>query len=290
MREFKAVVSVQAIKNYLGNPSLLFAFAAALFWGHEGGAKLMMSIVVLAAIALCIAVRNTPVASMSLGRIMARPATAQALVGVLGAATAGLIFNEKSVSAFDGRDYTFLACALLNLISNALMARGLEKGFDNGPISLRNVLLSPQVWGIIGCVAGALYNSIYTVIGLPIMMAGVIVSVRGSLSLGTIKLEGVGMPYYLNIAYNFWYTGCNLLGDHPSTLMAVSSAIGGLACYSIGVTAERMAASGVRIPADQLVYIEIPGVVYRAPRPIDDLAYAWAPVSFDVVAGHSHSR
>lgn len=278
-------MSGAAIKNYFGNPSLLFALAAALFWGHEGGIKLVISLVVLAAIAACIAIRHSAFSENPVGALMARPATAQVLVGILGLATAAMIFDEKPVSAFDTRDYTFIACAVLNLISNVLMARGLEKGFDNGPVSLRSILLSPQVWGIIGCVAGALYNSVYTLIGLPIMLAGVIVSVRGSLTIGKLKLAGVGMPFYLNIAYNFWYTGCNLLSDHPSTLMAVSSAIGGIACYSIGVTAERMAANGavggVRIPADQLVYIEIPGVVYRAPRVVDDFGFTWSPVSFD---------
>lgn len=280
-------MSVETIKNYFGNPSLLFALAAALFWGHEGGVKLVISLVVLAAIALCIAVRSTAFSKNSIGSLMARPATAQVLVGVLGMATAAIIFGEKPISAFDARDYTFMACALLGFISNVLMARGLEKGFDNGPVSWRSILLSPQVWGIFGCVAGALYNSVYTVIGLPIMLAGVIVSVRGSLTIGKLKLAGVGMPYYLNIAYNFWYSGCNVLSDHPSTLMVVSSAVGGLACYSIGVTAERMAAKG-HIPADQLVYIEIPGVVYRAPRVADDFGLAWSPVSFDL--GTAHGR
>lgn len=149
------------------------------------------------------------------------------------------------------------------------------------------MLLSPQVWGIGGCIAGAVYNSPLTLLGVPIMLAGVVISVRGSLALGRFRLQGVGMPYYLNVAYNFWYAGCNLLSEHPSSLVVASCAVGGVACYALGVTADRMAgqtAGGTaHIPADQLVYIEIPGVVYKAPRLADDFAATWEPISFGVV-------
>lgn len=268
-------------KDYFGNPSLLFAVSAALFWGHEGGTKLTASLLVLTAIVLCITMRQTSLKQNIIGALLARPATAQVLVGLLGIFTAGLIFSEKAVDTFSGREWLFLGCASLNLASNILMARGLEKGFDNGDLSLKSVLLSPQVWGIVGCVAGAVYNNVYTVFGLPLMFAGVIVSVRGSLSLGRVKLEGVGMPYYLNIAYNAWFAGCNMIGEHPNTLVVASCFVGGVACYSMGVHAEKLARSGARIPADQLVFIEIPGVVYRAPRMTDDFAYTWSPVSFE---------
>lgn len=273
---------IKFCKQWLGNPSVMFAASAAFFFGNEGGAKLQISMTVFALIILCVFVRTFNSQKNILVRFLSRPATAQVLVGVLVISTGFLTLTQGPLASLTTRDWLFFACTVMNFTANLMLARNLETGFESRGVNFKQLLLTPHFWALCSCSLSAVYNNPITLLGLPLIALAMLTALyeRVTLPFG-LTLRGVGMPYYLNIAYNAWFAGCNLAGDHPSTLVLASCLVHSLGSYNVAVVAEAMSARGMKIPADQLVYIEIPGVVYRAPRLTDDLAYTWAPISFD---------
>jgi len=268
------------LRQFFSSPALFFAVGVALFYGHEGGIKLVVALVFLAFILVCQALRVAGIPDSSRWRaLITRPSTQQGLVGVLCLLIAILTLTLKPLAEMGHRDALFAAVAVLAMISNICTARNMERGFAMAStITLGSVLLVPQLWGLASSTISMIYNGGYTMyVSLPLLLLSVWLAIFGRFG---PYLVNAGMPYYLSFAHNLWYGFCNAIGEHPSALIVTSciaSAIGGLILARMVVDAR-----GTAMPLTESVYVEIPGVAYRAPRFAHTAQHDWQPLTFRI--------
>jgi hypothetical protein len=268
------------LQQFFSSPALAFAVAVALFYGHEGGVRLSVALLFLGFILVCQIMRTVGVPAGSRWRaLVTRPSTQQALVGLLCFIIAVLTITAKPWAALEQRDWLFCGVAMLAMVSNICTARNMERGFAMvSTITLASVLLVPQLWGLLASSVSMIYNGGYTMyVSLPLLVLSAWLAIFGRFG---PYLANAGMPYYLSMVHNLWYAFCNHIGDYPNMLI-VASCIAS-ACGSLMLARMVVAARDSAAPLAETVYVEIPGLAYRAPRFAQMASHDWQPLTFRV--------
>ncbi|MGE3769568.1 MAG: hypothetical protein AB7G06_01295 [Bdellovibrionales bacterium] len=267
------------LRQFFSSPPLFFAVGLFLFYGHEGGLRLAVSALFLVFIISCQIARVVGVPSTSrIRKILVRPAVQQILVAVLSGTIA---FITLALSGpIDIRSLLFAGVGIFGVVSNTLTARQIELGFPRvANVTLAAVLLTPQVWGLMASGTSMFYNGgITPYVSLPLLIASAWLAIFGRFG---PYMVNAGMPFYLNVIHNLWYGFSNYIGDNPNVMIVMACCATASGALLLGRLAHG-AGDLQNIPANEICYVEIPGLVYRAPRFVDADDFGWQPVSFRI--------